>query len=118
MLLKEFIQGFRDPRMRIFLFVLPVFQAIIFGYAVNTDIRHVATAVCDRDDSPWSRELIQAFAGSQYFTVVERVTDEKRLARLVDRGEVKAVLRIDEGFGERRGRGGVAPVQLILEGTD
>jgi ABC-2 type transport system permease protein len=118
MLLKEFIQVFRDPRMRIVLFVLPVFQTIVFGYAVNTDIRHVATAVCDRDDSPWSRDLIQAFAGSQYFTVVERVTDERRLTRLVDRGEVKAVLRIENGFGERRGRGTDAPVQLILDGTD
>jgi ABC-2 type transport system permease protein len=118
MLVKEFIQVFRDPRMRIVLFVLPVLQTIIFGYAVNTDIREVATAVQDSDETPASREVVQAFAGSGYFRIVEDTADESRLARMIDGGEVKAVLRIDKGFGEKRGRGENAPLQLILDGTD
>jgi ABC-2 type transport system permease protein len=48
MLIKEFIQVFRDPRMRIVLFVLPVLQTIIFGYAVDMDVKNIPTAVIDR----------------------------------------------------------------------
>ena len=57
MLVKEFIMVLRDPRMRFVIFVIPCVQTVIFGYAVNTDVRHVATAVYDLDNSSRSREL-------------------------------------------------------------
>ena len=58
MLIKEFIQVFRDPRMRIVLFVIPALQTVIFGYAVNMDVKHIPTAILDRDNSAESRDLV------------------------------------------------------------
>ena len=118
MLIKEFIQVLRDPRMRFVVFVIPAVQTIIFGYAVNTDVRHVATAIYDLDNSSYSREFADRFIRSGYFELQERVTDEARARELIDRGEVKAVLRMNHGFGAgiSGGRGGA--VQLILDGTD
>ena len=69
MLIKEFIQALRNPRMRIILFVPPVVQLLIFGYAANTDIRNISLAVYDMDNSPESRELIENFASSGYFRI-------------------------------------------------
>jgi ABC-2 type transport system permease protein len=118
MLIKEFIQVLRDPRMRFVVFVIPAVQTLIFGYAVNTDVRHVATAIYDLDNSSYSRGLADRFIRSGYFEITERVTDEKRARELIDRGEVKALLRMNRGFGEglAGGRGGT--LQLILDGTD
>jgi ABC-2 type transport system permease protein len=118
MLIKEFIQVLRDPRMRFVIFVLPVFQTVVFGYAVNTDVQHVKTAVYDLDNSPESRDLTARFAGSGYFDIVEYVHRDERARVLIDRSRVKAVLRMNRGFGEALRAGRDAPVQIILDGTD
>ena len=118
MLIKEFIQVLRDPRMRFVVFVIPAAQTIIFGYAVNTDVRHVATAIYDLDNSSYSREVADRFIRSGYFELQERVTEEKRARELIDRGEVKAVLRMNHGFGAQLAAGRGGAVQLILDGTD
>ncbi len=57
MLIKEFIQVFRDPKMKGVIFLMPIIQVLVFGYAVTTDVKHVATAVYDLDNSVASREL-------------------------------------------------------------
>jgi ABC-2 type transport system permease protein len=118
MLIKEFIQVLRDPRMRFVVFVIPAVQTVIFGYAVNTDVRHVATAIYDLDNSSYSREFADRFIRSGYFELQERVTQEKRARELIDRGEVKAVLRMNHGFGAELAAGHGGAVQLILDGTD
>ena len=61
---KELIQTLREPRMRFLLFLPPVIQLIIFGYAVNLDVDHIKTAFMDEDHSPMSRDLMAAFSGS------------------------------------------------------
>jgi ABC-2 type transport system permease protein len=68
MLIKEFIQVLRDPRMKAMIFVMPVIQLILFGYAVTTDVDHIKTAVYDLDNSPDSRALIESLTSSGYFT--------------------------------------------------
>ena len=118
MLVKEFVQVLRDPRMRFVVLVIPVVQTIIFGYAVSTDVRDVATAIYDLDNSSRSRELADRFIKSGYFDLQERVYDEARARELIDRGEVKALLRMNHGFGEQLAGGRGATVQLILDGTD
>ena len=70
LLRKEFRSVFRDPRMRLVIFGVPVLQTLIFGYAVTMDVRHVRLAVVDHDQTPASRELIAAFTGSDYFDAV------------------------------------------------
>jgi ABC-2 type transport system permease protein len=118
MLVKEIIQALRDPRMRFILFVIPLFQTVVFGYAVNTDVRRVSTAVHDRDNTPESRALVDRFRASGYFDVRERVQGEGRVRELMDRGEVKVILRMGRGFGADLRAGREAPLQLILDGTD
>jgi len=118
MLIKEFIQVFRDPPMRFILFVVPMFQTVVFGYAVNTDVRDIRTAVYDLDNSPESRDLAARFAGSGYFRIVEYVNGEARVRELIDRSRVKAVLRMNRGFGEALAAGRDAPLQIILDGSD
>jgi ABC-2 type transport system permease protein len=118
MLVKEFIQALRDPRMRFILFVIPVFQTVVFGYAVNTDVRHVKTAVYDLDNSPESRDLTAQLVRSGYFEVTEYVHHNDRVRELMDRGIVKAVVGMNRGFGESLRAGRPAPLQVILDGTD
>ena len=118
MLIKEFIQVLRDPRMRFVVFVIPAVQTVIFGYAVNTDVRDVATAVYDLDNSSQSRELTDRFLKSGYFRLKERVFEEGRARELIDRGEVKVLLRMNHAFGEHLAGGHGAALQMILDGTD
>jgi ABC-2 type transport system permease protein len=118
MLIKEFIQVFRDPRMRALIFVLPCIQMFIIGYAVTTDIRNVRTAVCDLDNSQPSRDLIARFVRSGYFEIVERTVSSQRCQELIDRSQASLVLVFHHGFAEDFYGGRTAKVQLILDGTD
>jgi ABC-2 type transport system permease protein len=118
MLIKEFIQILRDPRMRTVIFVMPLVQTLVFGYAVTTDVTHIPTAIFDLDNSRASRELAARFTGSGYFDVVAYVDREEEAWHLVDRGVVKAVLRMNKGFGEDLRAGRTAPLQIIVDGTD
>ncbi len=118
MLIKEFIQVFRDPRMRTVVFVIPCVQTLVISYAVTLDVDRVATAVYDRDGSEDSRALIARFTGSRHFDVVEYVDSEPRAQELIDRGRVSMLLRIDPGFMEDLRAGRTARVQVIVDGTD
>jgi ABC-2 type transport system permease protein len=118
MLIKEIIQALRDPRMRFILFVIPAFQTIVFGYAVNTDVRHIKTAIYDLDNSRESRDLTAQFIRSGYFDVTEYIQEDLRVRELIDRGEVKAVLRMNRGMGATLRAGRPASLQIILDGSD
>jgi ABC-2 type transport system permease protein len=118
MLIKEFIQIFRDPRMRTVIFLMPIIQVIIFGYAVSTDVRNIRTALYDLDNTPASRELASRFEGSGYFDIVQRVKTETEVEEAVDSGRAKAVLRLNRGFSEAITGGRTAGIQLILDGSD
>jgi len=117
-LIKEFIQIFRDPRARGIVFVMPIFQMVIFGYAVTTDVKHVATGVYDLDNSVASREVVARFVHSGYFDITAHVSQEEQVQKLVDHGTVQAVIRLNKGFEEsvKSGRKGI--IQLIVDGTD
>ena len=117
-LLKEFRSVFRDPRMRMVIFGVPVIQTLIFGYAVTMDVRHVRLAVVDRDQTPASRALTARFAGSDYFEIVARTTDGRRAAAMIDAADASAALQIDAGFENDLRAGRTAPVQLVVDGAD
>jgi len=118
MLVKEFIQVLRDPRMKALIFVMPVIQLIMFGYAVTTDVDHIKTAVCDLDKSPQSRALIERFTASGYFTVVDNTDRPERLGELLDRGKVIMGIQINRGFADDLKSGRPAAIQTIIDGTD
>lgn len=118
MLIKEFIQIFRDPRMKGIIFLMPIIQLLVFGYAVTTDVKNVATAVYDLDNSLASRELIARFSESGYFDVVTYVDSPAEIRDLLDRDQVRAVLQMNKGFGDNLRAGKIAPLQIIVDGTD
>jgi ABC-2 type transport system permease protein len=118
MLIKEFIQTFRDRKMMGIIFMMPIVQVLIFGYAVTTDVRQVKTAVHDLDNSVVSRELISRFEKSGYFDIIEYVDNDDRATAMVDRGNVRTVLRINKGFGDDLRAGRTATLQAIVDGTD
>ena len=118
MLKKEFIQVFRDPRMRIVIFLIPCFQVMVIGYAVSTDVKNVRTAVYDLDNSQASRDVAARFVRSGYFDVVARVGDEDVARKLLDRNDVTVVLRINHGFAADLDAGRTARLQILIDGTD
>jgi len=118
MLIKEFIQTLKDPRMRAVIIVIPIVQVILFGYAVTTDVRHIATAVLDLDNSVQSRTFLSRFEGSQHFDFVKYLDNTKEIRPVLDGGKARAVIRIDKGFGDDVSAGRTGRVQILLDGTD
>ncbi len=118
MLIKEFIQVLRDPRMKGMVFLMPIVQLIVFGYAVTTDVKHVPTAIYDLDNTVASRELVSRFTASGYFDVVEYVSDDWQVADLLDRGRVNAILHMEPGFESDLRAARTAQLQILVDGTD
>ena len=83
---KEFIQALREPRMRILLFVPPILQSIIFGFAVNLDVDTATIAWMDQDNTPQSHDLRAEFESSGHFLVKATPSDERQMQALLDRG--------------------------------
>ena len=118
MLIKEFIQVFRDKRTRMILIGPPIIQMMIFGYAANYEIRHVPAAVVDLDQSQESRELVSRFTSSPYFKVQPQLTSSRALGDVIERGEATVGLEIDAGFARKLRAGETAPVQVIVDATN
>ena len=115
---KEFLQALREPRMRVLLFVPPMVQLIVFGFAVNLDVDHARIAWMDQDGTPESRDLRDRFIGSGRFDIVAEPSSEEDVQRALDRGEAQAVVRILHGFARDVARGQSAEVQVLIDGTN
>lgn len=118
MLIKEFIQVFRDKRTRFVLIAPPIIQMLIFGYAATYEIRHVPTVVLDLDHSQESRELISRFTSSKYFDVQHQLTDHRQIDEMIQRGDTTVALEIDPGFAQQLRSGQSAPLQVIVDATN
>jgi ABC-2 type transport system permease protein len=118
MLIKEFIQVFRDPRMRMVIFVIPCVQVFVISYAISMDVKHVRTAVYDLDNSQASRDVVASFVRSGYFDVIERIGSDTEATSLLDRGKVSAILHIMHGFADELRAGRTAQLQVLVDGTD
>jgi ABC-2 type transport system permease protein len=118
MLVKEFIQVFRDKRARFLLFGPPVVQMMVFGYAATLEIKHVPMAIVDYDNSQVSRDLISRFEASRYFDVRARLTDGRRIPEIIDRGDVTMAIQINSGFAREVRKGQTAHVQVIVDSSN
>lgn len=118
MIVKELRQTLREPKMRATLFVPPLLQLLIFGYAVNLDVEHATLAWMDQDNSVESRELLQEFTGSGRFTIVRQLSSEEDTQRTLDSSEVESVVRILPGFAADLARGRAAAVQVLVDGSN
>src|SRR6185295_18369009 len=115
---KEFRQVLRDPRLRTVLFIPPLVQLVVFGYAVNLDVELARLAWVDQDRSPASRELLARFAGSGRFEVVEAPANESEVQDALDHGRVQGVVQVLPGFARDLERGRTAGVQILVDGTN
>lgn len=118
MLIKEFLQMFRDPRMRVVIFVVPVVQMLIMAFALTTDVTDIKTAVLDRDNSPSSREFLKSFTASGYFKIVKAASSQEEMTRFLDHGKVRVVIHIPVDFEEDLVSGRTAKVQILADATD
>ncbi len=115
---KELRQIGRDRRTLLILLFVPAFFLLLYGYALNWDIRHVRLALEDNDRSSQSRALVSAFVNSGYFDLVASVTSPADITRLIDRNEARAVLVIPAGFGRDALARHPTAVQVLINGDN
>jgi ABC-2 type transport system permease protein len=115
---KEFIHILRDPRALVIMFIIPLFQLTVLGYAVTTDIDHLNTVVLDHDKTMHSRALIDAYRASNYFQITGYVGDEDEAGEMLDKGTVRAALIIPPGYGRDMVAGKRSEIAFYIDGTD
>lgn len=115
---KELWHIVRNRRTLAVMFLIPVIQLFLLGYAATTDIDHLRTAVLDADRTARSRALIEAYRASDYFEIVAFVENQEDLGQLLDRGEVRAGLVIPAGYGADITAGRRTSVAFLIDGTD
>src|SRR3954447_10406828 len=96
MVMKEFIQMRRDRVTFGMMVGIPLLQLTLFGFAINSDPRHLPTALRIADHGPFSRTLMAALRQSDYFAVVREAKTEAEAARLLQVGDVQFVINIPE----------------------
>jgi ABC-2 type transport system permease protein len=116
--IKEMRQIGRDRRTLMILLFVPGFFLLLYGYALNFDIRDIRLAVKDQDRSTESREVIAAFVQSGYFDLVAYVEQDEEITRLIDHNEVRAALVIPPDFGRDAGTATPTSVQVIIDGDN
>ena len=114
---KEFRQMLRDPRSRRMLFVAPVIQLFLFGYAVNTDVRDAKTFVVDHDRSADSRQLVAALTATGHFRVTGTGDRPQDLVNALDHADVVLGVEIPRGFAADLAAGRQASVQVLVDGS-
>jgi ABC-2 type transport system permease protein len=115
---KEFIQVWRDKKMRFFLIFPPLVQLLVYGYIINFDIKHVAVGIFDQSRTMESREVIQRFRSNEWFEVTTFIKSRKELLDLIDHGDITMALWIEWDFATRLRQGKPARIQVILDATD
>ena len=115
---KETHQILRDPLSLGILLGVPTMMLLLYGYALNWDVRNVRTVVIDRDHSEDSRALVRAMTGSGYFQIVEQPASDAVVERVFQSNEARLAIVIPAGTGEELHAGRVAVVQAILDGAD
>lgn len=115
---KEFIQTFRDRRMFLPLFVAPIIQLILFGFAATTDVKNVPIGILDDDKSQESRALIANFLHTDAFRIDYHLCSAAEIDGLIQRGKIKVAIVIPSNFTRHLQTGLEASIQVILDGSD
>jgi len=115
---KEFVQMRRDRVTFAMMIGIPILQMVIFGYAINSDPRHLPTVIVAADHSVFSRTIIAAMQNSRYFEVIATVGSENEAREIIETGEVQFVLSIPEQFSRKLVRGEQPALLLTADATD
>jgi ABC-2 type transport system permease protein len=117
-LFKEFTIIFRDRTTLFFMFFPPLLQIIAFGYALDTDVKHMAMVVYNEDRTTESRQFIDRFVNTQTFRVVKEVHSLSELSAAIRRGEAYVGLQIPPDFTRELRAGHTARVQVLIDGSN
>lgn len=114
---KEFIQLFRDKKVRPILIVAPIIQILIFGYVVNYDIRDIRMALLDQAQTRESRLIADTFRGNGIFRITHVLRYDREIEPLMIRGDIDLALKIGPDLSDRIRKGKSAAVQIIVDGS-
>jgi ABC-2 type transport system permease protein len=117
-MIKEFIQMRRDHLTFAMIIGVPIIQLVLFGYAINTDPKHLPTAAIVADYGPVSRAILNGIALSDYFDIVEQLPTEAEARTMLDRGDVSYVVTIPPDFERRFARGENPQILIEVDATD
>jgi len=118
LLMKEFIQMRRDRLTFAMMIGLPIVQLLVFGFAINTDVKHLPTAVYDQSMQQDSRDFLAALTASEYFDVTQVARSHEEVAAAVESGKTKVGVIIPPDFAENLKHGRSAAVQVIVDASD
>ncbi len=115
---KELIQLIRDKRSLRLLIMMPVVQLILFGYVATTDVKKNPTVVCDYSKTPTSREFLERFVSSGYFTIVDYIPSMNEINEYLDHGDAVIGIVIPVDFARKIASGDTAAVGVFIDGTN
>lgn len=115
---KEFLQLKRDTRFLFVLFFFPVLLLVIFGYAINFDVKHIKVAIYDQEKSDLSRDFIRSITNSEYFDFTYNVNSEQEINRLLDEKVVQFVIVIPSDFSSKFDANEEVKIQYIIDGVN
>lgn len=117
-MIKEFIEMGRDKGTFGMILAIPLMQLILFGYAINTNPRHLPTAIVNDDQSLFSRRILSSMENSSYFRFVRPQSSEEEAQRLLKRGEIQFVVNFPPNFGQDIAKGLRPNLLLQADATD
>ncbi len=118
MIRKEFIQMWRDRFTLAMMLFMPMMILGIIGWAINTDVKHMPTAVLDQSRTPESRDLLHAFTNSQYFNLDYHVDSYEQITRLIDSGKAKVGIIFPPDYARSLKQQRVTQIQVIVDASD
>ncbi len=118
MVRKEFIQMRRDRLTLGVMFGIPVVQLLMFGFAIQTDVRHIPTIVVDESRTPESRDIVRALENTGNFRIVAYGNDRGALDDAIARGRAQAGIVVPSDYARNLGRGATATFQVVIDASD
>jgi ABC-2 type transport system permease protein len=115
---KELIHILRDPQTLFFTLFVPVVELFMLGYAIDTNVRHVRTVICDQAGTQESRVLLQKFENSQDFDIVARVFSDEELSRAIVAGKARVGIKIPSDYSKQIEAGRTAQILVLVDGTE
>jgi len=115
---KEFLQMLRDPNMLRLLFLMPIVQLLLLGYVVSSEVKHIRTVICDLDNSPVSREIIEKVRHSDYFMLTDFERHENALYRYLDTGRASVVVVFPRNLARNLMNRRQSQIQILMDGVD
>ncbi len=115
---KELLQLRRDRMTLAMMVALPLLQLLLFGYAINTDVRHIPTLIFDQDQSAQSRDLGRSLEATRFYDLVGNVQSYDEIARALAAGTARAALVVPPRYASDLARGRPTSVQLVVDGSD